>query len=227
MQTLLIVSKGKKPVDEYVASLCKDNKISNLDIQLNSFEKAVGIEDVRNMQKGLFLKPFSSPIKLVILEAYLGITTEAQNALLKVLEEPPANTLIAIMILNKEEMLPTIISRCKIINLSDKKQTLSEDEITQYLNILVSLYQGDVGYKLKLAQDIARNKDTAPLWLEKIILAAREELLERILNAKPEEKSLLSKQINNLRLLTKTHTLLKATNTNPRLALENIFLSFS
>ena len=66
------------------------------------------------------LKPFKGKTKVVVIQSYESITKEAQNALLKVLEEPPANTLIIILTLKKEFLLPTILSRCKIINLKEE-----------------------------------------------------------------------------------------------------------
>src|SRR3989344_5694025 len=53
--------------------------------------------------------------------AYSDITLEAQNALLKILEEPPNNTIIIITTPKKELLLPTIISRCKVIVLQEKE----------------------------------------------------------------------------------------------------------
>ena len=111
MHSFIVVSKNKEAALNYVKVECKKNQIDKFDVALFTFQKAIGIEDIRNCQKKIFLKPIKSKIKAIILEAYNGITTPAQNALLKLLEEPPANTIIYIISANKELFLPTILSR--------------------------------------------------------------------------------------------------------------------
>jgi len=223
MYSFLIVSKNKETALDFVNSECKKNQIDKFDVCLLTFQKAIGIEDIRNFQKKIYLKPIKSKAKAVILDGSNGLTIEAQNALLKLLEEPPANTIIYITISNKDLILPTIISRCKIINLKDKEAELSKEEISKYLNILISLSSSGVGDRLKLAQDIAKNKDEVILTLEKMIIVAREELVENVKNK--NESLLISQYLNILTSLTKTYTVLKTTNVNQRLALENLFLN--
>jgi len=183
MHSFLIVSKNKKAALDFMLLECKKNQTDKFDISLLTFEKAIGIEDIRYFQKKIYLKPIKSKTKAIILEAYNGITIPAQNALLKVLEEPPVNTIIYIISASKELLLPTILSRCKIIELKDKSFELLEQETTHYLNILISLCQKPIGEKLKLAQDITKNKGDASTWLEKMIIVAREELIKQILTS--------------------------------------------
>ncbi|MBI4089097.1 MAG: hypothetical protein HY424_00115 [Candidatus Levybacteria bacterium] len=216
MQSFLIISKDKNKALEYVTDFLKKEGIDAIDANINSFEKAIGIEDVRNIQKKIFLKPFRGKVKAVILETYENITQEAQNALLKVLEEPPANTIIIISASKKEFLLPTIISRCKVIELTSSNLDLSKEEISEYLNVLISLSEKGVGYKLKLAQDIAANKEESTVWLEKMSIVVREKLIKDYKN---------SQYLRFLRLLQKTYTIIKSTNVNQRVALENLFLS--
>ena len=197
---------------EYTLVLCKDRKINTFDASLSSFEKAVGIEDVREFQKKLFLKPIKSPMKAGIIDAPYGLTTEAQNALLKILEEPPNDTIIVLLLPQKEMVLPTILSRCKIVELQENSN-LSKEESTQYLSILVSLPQKGIGERLKLASEIAKTENETLIWLEKMILTARQKLLST------------PQYLNILISFQKTHRLLQTTTVNKRLALENLFLS--
>jgi len=120
----------------YPFDFCLKNNIDKLDISFIESEKAVGIAQVRDFQKRIFLKPFKSKQKAVILSTQNTITTEAQNALLKVLEEPPDNTILLLICESSEDFLPTIISRCKIITL-DKEP--SEINLKEYGEILLSL----------------------------------------------------------------------------------------
>ena len=223
MHSFLIASKDRSKTLEFAQTSCKEKKIDQIDLNLCSFEKAVGIEDVRDLQKRLFLKPIKSSTKASIIDAPLGITTEAQNALLKILEEPPKDTIIMLLLPQKEMVLPTILSRCKIIDLKENLN-LTQSESAQYLSILVSLTQKGIGERLKLAQDIAKDKGNVQIWLEKMILIARHELIKH--EGKNENNpALISQYLNILVSLTKTYKIISTTNANQRLALENLFLN--
>ena len=216
MQSFLITAKDKNKASSYISEFLKEKEIYPIDVNQQVYEKAMGIEDVRSIQKKILLKPFRGKTKAVVLEAYEDITAEAQNALLKVLEEPPNNTIIIISVSKKELLLATVLSRCKIIELKDSNLTLSHDENTQYLSILLSLSEKGIGYKLKLAQDIAKNKDESLLWLEKMSVFVRQKLIENCNDPKYS---------NLLRLIQETHKNIKSTNVNKRVALENLFLN--
>jgi DNA polymerase III gamma/tau subunit len=84
MQSILICGQIEK-VKEEAKTICQENKISKFDVEIIETEKTVGIGDIRNLQKKLFLKPIQGDKKAVILEAFLGMTADSQNAFLKVL----------------------------------------------------------------------------------------------------------------------------------------------
>lgn len=75
-----------------------------------------GIDDARDLKKWASGKPLVGEIKVSVIIAK-SITHEAQNALLKVLEEPPAGTYIFINLENLGGLLPTLISRVRIIEI--------------------------------------------------------------------------------------------------------------
>ena len=116
MQSILIVGNKAKTQQESLR-IIEENNISKFDVKVFESEKAVGIAQTRLLQKNIFLTPSSGSKKAVILESFSGITQDAQNSLLKILEEPPEDTIIMILVLSLDFILPTIISRCKIINL--------------------------------------------------------------------------------------------------------------
>ncbi len=76
------------------------------------------------------LKPMNGNGRVCIIPEAERINIEAANAFLKTLEEPPAHSLIILTSANKDRLLPTIISRCRIIGLS----RLNTSAITEYLN---------------------------------------------------------------------------------------------
>lgn len=215
MNSLIIVSKNSETSLEQINRLCSKNKISNIDKDISTFDKAVGIEDVRNIQKKLYLKPIKSKDKAVVINASLGLTIEAQNALLKILEEPPSNTLIILVTSNKNALLPTVLSRCKIIEIKEDMK-ISDAEISEYQKILMSLSRDGVGEKLKLSQDFSKTKEEAILFLQNLIIAAREKLTKN-----PQDKTAL-KILSDFQ---KAYAIIKSTNATPRLMLENLLLN--
>src|SRR3989344_3958708 len=75
-------------------------------------DENTGIDQVRNLKKFLSLKPYSSRYKVAIIDNANQMGVEAANAMLKVLEEPPAHSLIILISANPQALLPTIYSRC-------------------------------------------------------------------------------------------------------------------
>ncbi|OGY62766.1 MAG: hypothetical protein A2745_00620 [Candidatus Harrisonbacteria bacterium RIFCSPHIGHO2_01_FULL_44_13] len=82
-----------------------------------------GIDDVRAGINFLWQKPVRSPRKTLIIPDARNLTPEAQNAILKVAEEPPAHALIILLINNLETLLPTVVSRFQKIYFTDAKNT--------------------------------------------------------------------------------------------------------
>jgi len=216
MQSILIVGQIEK-TKEAAQTLCQENKISRFDVQIIETEKTVGIGDIRNLQKKLFLKPLKSETKAVILEAFFGMTADSQNAFLKVLEEPPANTIIIILATSLDFVLPTILSRCSLINLNNIKN-LSADEITDGLKIISDLKNGGTSQSLLIAQNNSKDRETALQFLEKLIISTHDALENK--NAEHSVKDLQK----ILKKMQKTYTVIKTTNVAPRFALENLFL---
>ena len=211
MQSILIVGNKDKTKEE-TERIIAENSISKFDINLIESEKTVGIAQTRLLQKNIFLTPNSGAKKAVILESFFGITIDAQNSLLKILEEPPEDTIIMILVSSLDFVLPTIISRCKIINLS-KVSKLSEKENQDILEVFEDLKKDRISNALLIAQDYSKDKDEALTFLENLILT----LDKNLENNKNSGKILKD--------LQKTYTIIKTTNVNIRLALENLFLN--
>lgn len=214
MESLVIVSKFSEIGIEKANKICEEQKISSVDREINSFEKTVGIPDIRTIQKKLYLKPIKGKSKTIIIDAPSGITTEAQNSLLKILEEPPANTFIILIVENKNLLLPTVISRCKMIEI--KNENFQNQDLGNFQQIIGSLQSLGIGDRLVLAQNASKTKEEALLFLEKSIYTARDNLIKN-----PSEKN----NLEVLKSLQEGYIVLKTTNTAPRLTLENLFLN--
>ena len=116
----------------------------------------IGIEEIRQAQKHLALFPFSGRRNVLLIDQAQSLTRGAQNALLKTLEEPRAESVILLVTHNPQALLPTVRSRCQKItfNLVDEK------EIRAYLPAdapqEVALYAaGRPGVALRLCADPA------------------------------------------------------------------------
>lgn len=80
---------------------------------LNSHGAAIKIEQIRDLQKKLSLRPLEGERKICLIDGAEQFTTGAANALLKTLEEPQSGTLIILLTSQPEKLLPTIRSRCQ------------------------------------------------------------------------------------------------------------------
>ena len=81
-----------------------------------------GIEEVKNIIKEASYLPMTSSYRIFIIDEAHMITTEAYNALLKTLEEPPSTAIFILATTNIEKVPKTIISRCSIVNFGRAKQ---------------------------------------------------------------------------------------------------------
>lgn len=213
MQSFLIISKDKDKTKSYLSDFAKEQNISNFDIFTLVTEKTLGIVDVKSLSSKIFLKPIKGDKKIIAVEAFFGATSEAQNAFLKILEEPPFSTFIFILS-SENSFLPTISSRTKLIEL-DKETKLTSEDDKFYSEVLENIRMTDVGYKLKLAQDLSKDKTQALIFLEKLIVFAREKMVNE--NQAGEYKKIIE-------VLNKYYKEIKQSNVNLRLGLENLFL---
>lgn len=117
-----------------------------------------GIEDVRNLQKTLsYSVPGKEDIRrIVIIEHFDNFGHEAQNALLKTLEEPPLNTMIIITIDNINKVLPTIISRVQILQIKPISRAAASKHLSQVpeaqMNRAYMMSGGSIGLLIGLLE---------------------------------------------------------------------------
>lgn len=131
------------------------------DIIFVSHEKpnTISVEDIRaQINNDIVIKPYSSPRKVYIINEGEKMTVQAQNALLKTLEEPPEYAVILILTSNVDTLLPTVLSRCVVLNMKPvpdnkvKKFLMEELEVPDYkANICVAFARGNIGKAKMLA----------------------------------------------------------------------------
>lgn len=113
MQTFLWISGNSQKRESLVEEA--KNQVSQFDLFYNNCSENSSIEVVRELQRFLSRKPLQSKYNLGLFsEAHL-LSLEAQNALLKTLEEPPQNSHLILIAPSATSLLPTIASRCSIV----------------------------------------------------------------------------------------------------------------
>ncbi len=149
---------GVEPCNE--CRSCKQTLSKNQpDIIYVSHEKpnTISVDDIRaQINNDVAIKPYSSKYKVYIINEAEKMTTQAQNAILKTLEEPPAYAVIILLVSNVNTLLPTILSRCVVLNMKPvrdalvKKYLMEELEVPDYkAEVCVAFARGNVG-KAKL-----------------------------------------------------------------------------
>lgn len=106
-------------------------------VRPESKSRRITIEQMRDLEKSLYLKPFKAPCKVALITSAermcLG-QAEAANAFLKTLEEPPNATLLLIGTTRPQLLLPTIISRCLRLDLLAETLPEPGPEIRPFLS---------------------------------------------------------------------------------------------
>jgi len=91
---------------------------------------SIGVDDIRKqLHDTIMIRPYSSYYKLYIVDEAEKMTAQAQNALLKTIEEPPSYAVILLLTTNQESFLPTILSRC----IQLKLKPLNDSVVKAYL----------------------------------------------------------------------------------------------
>ena len=115
------------------------------DIVFITHEKpnTISVDDIRSQINGdIAIKPYSGPKKIYIMNEGEKMTVQAQNALLKTLEEPPEYAVILILTTNVNSLLPTILSRCVLLNM----KPVRDEQIKKFLmeNMEIPSYKADI-----------------------------------------------------------------------------------
>lgn len=180
---------------------------------------SIGINQIRQLQKFLSRKPYQLKIKAVVISEAEKLTLAAQNAFLKTLEEPPANSLIILACPNQEQLLATIVSRCQTIKLNLKpKLELDKKTSSFYLAFFSKLFQSKVGERLKLIDTYSKSREEAISFCEQAIVFLREELKKQ--KSPVADKKIL---LQYIKALQKSLKLLNQ-NVNSKLVLDNLVL---
>lgn len=150
----------------------------------------ISVDEIREqVNQDILIKPYNGKYKIYIIPDGDLMSVQAQNAILKTIEEPPEYAVIMILTENAENLLPTIRSRCvmlKLRNIKDrliKKYLMEQMEIPDYqADICVAFAQGNMGRAISLATSEHFNeiKEEAIRLLRNIDHMELEELVEAV-----------------------------------------------
>lgn len=164
---LCLNSSENKPCNECKSCLQfnSDNNPDYYEIGLE--ENSIKIDKIRQMQKKALEKPIISDKKVYIINDSDYMTKEAQNCLLKTLEEPPKYLTIILIASNESKLLNTIKSRCIKISFKNIENNTLKDYIHNNLGIkelpsnILKASLGSIGKSIKILdkKDIYKNID--------------------------------------------------------------------
>ena len=121
----------------------------------------ISVDNIRQQVNGdIDIKPYSGDYKIYVMDEAEKMNVQAQNALLKTLEEPPSYAVILLLATRAEAMLQTILSRCVVLNTKPvpddliKHYLMQKVEIPDYrASICASFARGNVGRAIELASN--------------------------------------------------------------------------
>lgn len=134
---------------------------------------ALKIDAIRDVMRVLALKPYDSRYRIALFDDFDMARPQAQDALLKTLEEPPSHAVLLLMAPSTENIMPTITSRCQIIPLRPVPSATIEDFLTihgadpERAQLLARLSSGRIGWAL----DALKNPE---------VMNERDEMLDQL-----------------------------------------------
>lgn len=170
------------------------------DIIYVSHEKpnTISVDDIRTqINNDIGIKPYSSKYKIYIVDEAQKMNQQAQNALLKTIEEPPVYGIILLLTTNADAFLPTILSRCVMLHLKAvpdekiRKFLMEQYRIPDYqADVCTAFAQGNVGKAIQLASSEHFNE----------VKASALQLLKRLQDIDLYEMAAAVKQIGEYKL---------------------------
>ncbi len=159
-----LLSAGKNHPDIIKVSLLED-------------KKNITVNQIREVRASSYVKAHMGGNKVIVIENAETMNEQAQNALLKVLEEPPKNVIFILIVQNASMMLDTIISRCVVLSLTVPKTEEAADYLkynlkADYNEIIEALKssRNNIGRALSLLSEKDKKDDIVRDFAEALIM---------------------------------------------------------
>lgn len=179
-------------------------------------KKNILVDQIREIRASAFVRPHQADRRVFILENAQRMNEQAQNAFLKVLEEPPESVIFILIVPSRTDLLDTVISRCTLLSLpshenadmrmgAKKGKTSADDKAQEFLNLLFS---GSEYEMLKLLHPMEKNRLVAEEFFKALQIATAR------LAAQCPEGSLRARVLDSLYDDTKQYLEFLKTNIN-------------
>lgn len=152
----------------------------------------ISVEEIRTqIVNDIGLKPYSSRYKIYIVPDAQIMNTQAQNALLKTLEEPPEYAVIMLLTNNVDKFLPTILSRCIVLNFKPVEPLYMIEYLENVVGVdhdkakfCTDFAQGNLGKAVRLAisPDYGELKEDSIRLLRRITDMETDEIIQTVKN---------------------------------------------
>lgn len=131
--------------------LNKDKDIDYVDIiNYRPSKASMGVDEVREIIEEVSKRPYEGDKKVIIIHEGSKLTVQAQNALLKTIEEPPQGVYIILLAESLETLLETIKSRCQVYKLTP----LNNKQMEMYINTLGRYSEEEIRASLAYGEGI-------------------------------------------------------------------------
>jgi hypothetical protein len=218
MHAFLISGRTPQARQLIIDRLCAEWLINPIDILvLDTEERSLGIADVRTFTKDLSVMPRQSAHVIGVIPQGDLLTIEAQQALLKTLEEPPPHAKIIIGISQEQHLLPTILSRCQVMRSQDANDGYEPKELDECWRFIQQLRTATPGNRVSALASIGKTKDDFAAFIPKAIASVATHLVSEGQGTHKWTAAIGHGLIEAMQL--------SSNNVHPQLLLERIFLA--
>lgn len=135
--TLLCQGEGKRPcLDCHACRQVLSGNHPDLFYVRHEKTASIGVDDIREqINDSVLIRPYSASYKIYIVDEAEKMTVQAQNALLKTMEEPPDYVIILLLAAGQEAFLPTVLSRCVQLKLKPLQDNVVKGYLTEKLKM--------------------------------------------------------------------------------------------
>ena len=184
-KSMLCLSGEKKPCGQ-CGSCVKVAKGFHPDLKIISLEKnakSIKIEEIRNVRQDAYILPNEGVYKVYVFTPAEALTVQAQNAFIKILEEPPKNVVFILVCKSSDLLLSTVLSRCEIFNLNESEDETFDFELENKCSEVLNLsFAGKPSEVLKILASLPSDR----VFLKNFVLCLMKGLIGLVRNPQSE-----------------------------------------